>query len=160
MKHRRGLTLILVLAVIAGSPVSAQEIVKSVDAEGNVTYSSAPVPRAVSSEAVSVRPGPPPEEAEAARARLGRTQNAVDELARDREKRKTEVERKTAEQAPPSPKAGESRATGPEGFAYPTYPAYGRAPISAPGGGGELPQYKPVVNPPAIPAPLPSVPGQ
>ena len=36
-----------------------------------MTYSSAPVPRAVSSEAASVQPGLPPEEAEAARARLG-----------------------------------------------------------------------------------------
>ena len=35
MKHCRGQTLILVLAVIAGSPVLAPEIVQSVDAEEN-----------------------------------------------------------------------------------------------------------------------------
>lgn len=127
------------------------------DAEGNVTYSSVQVPQAVSSKIVYVRPGPTPEEAEAARARMEVTEKAADELAREREKRRMAPQRKAGDQASLPRTTPEPSRKGSEGFVHPNYPAQGRPTISEPTISGDQPLAP---EPPADVAPLPAAPDQ
>jgi len=150
---RRG--LVFLPAVSAWPPLRAQEVVKSVDSDGNVTFAPAPAPGAVSTETVSLQPSPPQEEVEAARARLERTGKTADQLAREREERKTALERKAPAQAPPRPPPAPDAAEA-GGFVYPPY----RLPIPRSPATGDHPVYEPGPKPQALPAPVPYAPSR
>ncbi|HYQ72124.1 MAG TPA: DUF4124 domain-containing protein, partial [Gammaproteobacteria bacterium] len=76
----------LVLVLLAG-PAAAEQIYRSVDAEGNVTFSSQPPSGAVNVDEVSVRPGPSAEEQEAARARIQAQEATASEIGEARASR-------------------------------------------------------------------------
>jgi hypothetical protein len=76
--------LAVVLAGVADIPVAvAQTVYKSVDAEGNVTYSSTPAPEAVDIEAVDVPEGPSDAERQEAMAREQALQKKAESLKQD-----------------------------------------------------------------------------
>ena len=102
MKEKR--KMVLLLAVLAISPLAgSQTPIKSVDEQGNVTYSDQPVPEAVKTEVVPVQPGPSEEEVKAAKERLEKTEEMADEARKAREAREKEREeaRKAAQAAKP-----------------------------------------------------------
>ncbi len=80
---------ILLLAGFLRAPslVSAEEIYKSVDADGNVTYSSVPTAEAVKTQPVSVPDAPSPAQQQEAVQRERQLQQAADNLAQDRSAR-------------------------------------------------------------------------
>ncbi len=79
--------LLLAGFLCAPSLVSAEEIYKSVDADGNVTYSSVPTAEAVETQAVSVPDAPTAAQQQEAIQRERQLQQAADNLARDRSAR-------------------------------------------------------------------------
>lgn len=92
MTTRRYRLAILIPLLSAGT-CSAQVLYKSVDAQGRVTYSEHPVAGAVKTEGVPIAPGPSPEEAERAKARVQAIEEAADtEYQELMERRKQEAE--------------------------------------------------------------------
>jgi hypothetical protein len=94
--------LIIILLAAASLPLPAQEVHKSVDAEGNVTYSDAPVAGAV--ETGTVRIDPPvstPEREAESRQRAAEMIDAAaaDQQRRDAESRQRRTGRQAAEQS-------------------------------------------------------------
>jgi TolA-binding protein len=76
----------LLLVALACAPVLADELYKSVDSAGNVTYSSTP-PKGVKVEKVELLPPPTEAEVQTAEERLKRNQAQANELeAQRREK--------------------------------------------------------------------------
>lgn len=94
---------VLLSALLAAAPAAAQQTVfRSVDAQGNVTFSATPPPSGAVQdvEEVEIRPGPTPEAQEAADQRL---RTLIDETERRRQERAEaqtpNPERLAAEQA-------------------------------------------------------------
>ena len=115
----------LLLAALASAPSVADELYKSVDSAGNVTYSSTP-PQGVKVEKVEV--APPPSEAEilAAEERLKKNAAQAEELeAERREKeavqaeREAEAARQRAAQQPVQPVVIETPVYVPQPVYYP-----------------------------------------
>lgn len=124
------------MGLMFSSAILGQSPIKSVDEQGNVTYSDRPLPGAVKSETVPVDPAPSEEEVQAARERLEKTEKMAEEARRAREEKqkKLEEERKAREAAKPEVVI-----------------------IQEGSGGGYYPEY---VNPPLIPPDRPRPPLQ
>ena len=89
----------LLLAALASASAVADELYKSVDSAGNVTYSSTP-PRGVKVEKVEVAPPPDEAEVQAAEERLKKQAAQANELkTQRREKEAAEAEREAAAEA-------------------------------------------------------------
>lgn len=86
--------LLVVAGLLTALPVAAQQVYKSVDANGNVTYSSTPPPDARAAEPVDLPPTPPAAEIEAAQQREKSLQELGDQLSQERQ----ELEAKRAEE--------------------------------------------------------------
>jgi Domain of unknown function (DUF4124) len=69
----------LLLAMLAGT-VAAEQIYRSVDAEGNVTFSNQPPANSVTVDQVSVQPGPSDAAQREAQERMQRQEAAANEL--------------------------------------------------------------------------------
>jgi len=119
---------LLLLTLLMGSWAQAQTPLKSVDEQGNVTYSDQPVPDAVKTEAVPVQPGPSEEEVKAARERIEKTEEMADEARKAREAREKEREeaRRAAEAAKPEVVIIKEESGG-------YYPEYRNPPLITPG---------------------------
>ena len=76
----------LALALLAGT-AAADQIYRSVDAEGNVTFSSQPPPGAVNVDKVTVHPGPSDAEQREARERMQRQEATASEMSEARTSR-------------------------------------------------------------------------
>ncbi len=143
----------LLLALPAGTAAAGQ-IYRSVDAEGNVTFSSQPPDGAVNVDEVSVQPGPSEEEQRAARERMQRQEATASEMSEARASRYQQ-----------QPEAGPVTPVGVEREVVPVNPYYGYPNANPPRdkGPGRLPE-KPVnlparpVQPPARPVQLPARP--
>ena len=127
MSKKRKMAL-LWTALAIGPLVSAQTPVKSVDEQGNVTYSDQPVPDAVMTETVPVQSGPSEEEVKAARERIEKTEEMADEARKAREAREKEREeaRRAAEAAKPEVVIIKEESGG-------YYPEYSSPPLITPG---------------------------
>lgn len=79
-----------ILAATLAAPAAAQNVFKSVDETGNVTYSSSVPADAVQSEAVKITPPPPSATTEEAQAKADEAVEAAKELAAEDEARKAE----------------------------------------------------------------------
>ncbi len=84
---RTAVALLLAGFLCAPSLVSAEEIYKSVDADGNVTYSSVPTAEAVETQPVSVPDAPSAAQQQEAVQRERQLQQTTENLARDRSTR-------------------------------------------------------------------------
>jgi len=72
------------LLLLLSGTVAAEQIYRSVDADGNVTFSGSPPANAAAVEEVSVRPGPSPEAQREARERIERQQATASEIGEAR----------------------------------------------------------------------------
>jgi Domain of unknown function (DUF4124) len=79
----------LLLALLAGT-AAAEQIYRSIDADGNVTFSSQPPAGAVTVDEVSVQPGPSEAAQREARERMQRQEATADELSEARARRTPE----------------------------------------------------------------------
>jgi len=70
----------LLLAILAGT-AAAEQIYRSVDAEGNVTFSSQPPANSVTVDQVSVQPGPSDAAQREARERMQRQEATANEMS-------------------------------------------------------------------------------
>ena len=77
---------VLMLAMLAGT-VAAEQIYRSVDAEGNVTFSNQPPANAVTVDEVSVQPGPSDAAQREAQERMQRQGAAANEMSEARARR-------------------------------------------------------------------------
>ena len=116
--------------LIAASAAAQQAVYKSIDANGNVTYSSTPPPDAARAEAVELTPPPAPTEIEAAQQRAQALQELGDQAYREREERSAELaesrraareEAARQQSAEPPPEAANY---GGYGWGLPAYPGY------------------------------------
>jgi hypothetical protein len=134
--------------------LAAEEIIKSVDAQGRVSYGTRPAVDAVSAEAVPVDPGPSLAERNAAQERLQRQQAYLEELTREREARQQQA---AAEQSVPGDGRDDRVSDADMERGYYPYGGGLRPPglrppqTRPPGDGGDLPIYRP--RPPLRPAP-------
>ena len=71
---------VLLLAMLAGT-AAAEQIYRSVDAEGNVTFSNQPPANSVTVDQVSVQPGPSDAAQREARERMQRQEATANELS-------------------------------------------------------------------------------
>jgi hypothetical protein len=94
---------LLALALLSGT-VAAEQIYRSVDAEGNVTFSNQPPDNAVSVDKVDVEPGPSEAAQREAQERMQRQEEAAQELGEARASRAKQQEKQAA---PPAPEAVE-----------------------------------------------------
>jgi len=138
--------------------VFAQEVYKSVDAQGRVTYSTTPPADSVSSESVKVQAGPGEEEREAAQQRLQSQQGYLQQKSDARAQRDQERQQQEASRQPVTVTVPSSSEVS-EGW-YPAYPGNVRPPVVPPPleypGSGDHPSYRPRPQPPAsLPAQLP-----
>ena len=76
----------LMLTLLAGT-AAAEQIYRSVDADGNVTFSNQPPANAVSVDEVSVQPGPSEAAQREARERMQRQESTANELGEARARR-------------------------------------------------------------------------
>ena len=81
----------ILLLLFMGVSSSAESIYRSVDSEGNVTYSNQPVTDAVDSDRVGIPPGPAPELKEQAQEELKALVERTDELVDRRLQRNLEL---------------------------------------------------------------------
>lgn len=94
MQNRRINSLIITILTVmfsiimqtTTSTLTAQTLVKSVDAEGNVTYSDKPVPEAKTVSEISVNPGPGKDEINAAKELADKNISAAQEIRSDDKK--------------------------------------------------------------------------
>lgn len=139
---------LLVVGILLAAPpaVAGDAIYKWVDANGNVTYSSAPPPGAAA-QAVDLPPAPPPDETEAARAREQSLRELGDQLSQERRDREAELaEQQKAARAeaalpPPAQPLEESGIDTSSGWWIPARPAFRP-------GGRPFPPTRPVQPPP------------
>lgn len=82
----KGISIIILTAL--ASPALGQGVVKSVDAAGNVTYSSSAVPGAVTAEPVKLHSPPPEENVVESQARADETVEAAKQLVAGDEQQK------------------------------------------------------------------------
>jgi hypothetical protein len=84
----------MLMLVVPAVTVADEQIYRSVDAEGNVTFSSQPPTGAVAVDKVNVRPGPSDAEQQAARERMQRQEATASEMS---EARASRVQQQPAE---------------------------------------------------------------
>ncbi len=147
---RNGCLLILVL--LAGT-AAAEQIYRSVDAQGNVTFSSTPPADAAAVEEVSVQPGPSSETQREARERMQRQEATASEMGEaraDRAQQQKEASPAAADEVVPEVPEDQYY-----GYDYYRKPVQER-PVQLP----ERPVQLPVrpVQPPARPVQLPARP--
>lgn len=135
-----------VAAGVLASVAWGGEVVKSVDAEGRVTYSDRPVPGAVESQSLELAPAPDPEAAKAAQERLRRQQQAIEAAEAERRARAA-ARSQTKTKSAPKVEKGIS-----EGGFHPTYPRLPVGPIRPRPPLEDHPAYQP--RPPASPRPV------
>lgn len=102
--YQRGLLLGWCL-VAAGTPVMAQSIYKSVDANGKVTYSTEPLANAASAAVITPSRGPTEADRQAAEARAAELERAMGEVDQQREQR-LEASRKKPDPSGPATDGG------------------------------------------------------
>ena len=88
----------LLLFSITNGIASAEKIYKSIDKEGNVTYSTTPPPDAVGSEEIERPAGPTDEQVREAEERSRQTTELAGELERDRVQREKEQAQREADE--------------------------------------------------------------
>ena len=98
--HTALTSCVLMLVVVAGT-ATAENIYRSVDANGNVTYSNKPPANAVNVNKVSIQPGPSDAEQREAQERLQRQETTPNAMSEERERRLQE--QKAATPAAPAP---------------------------------------------------------
>jgi len=81
---RRVFTACMLLLVMLAGTAAADKIYRSVDAQGNVTFSSTPPADASAVDEVRVQPGPSEEEQREARERLRRQEATASEMGEAR----------------------------------------------------------------------------
>jgi hypothetical protein len=104
----------LVLALLSGT-AAADQIYRSVDAEGNVTFSNKPPADAVSVDKVTVQPGPSEaaqREAQERTQRQGETARTLEEARASRSKQREQA-------APPAPETVEPAEPLNQDYGYP-----------------------------------------
>ncbi|MFZ5556019.1 MAG: DUF4124 domain-containing protein [Pseudomonadota bacterium] len=145
------LAALALVTLIAAPGAGAQGIYKWVDERGRVTYSSTPPPPGRSGKELQVKPGPSPQETEAARQRAESVKQLNEQFADERRKRDAQAATKAenpSRLAPATPAPAErasERDT--EGVDYPAYRPPGVTPRPQPlparpgvgGGGAERP---------------------
>jgi hypothetical protein len=94
---------LLALALLSGA-VAADPIYRSVDAQGNVTFSNKPPANAVTVDKVDVQPGPSEAAQREAQERMQRQEEAAQSLEEARASRAKQQEEQAA---PPAPEAVE-----------------------------------------------------
>ena len=140
----------LFLSVLTGAPLLADQVFKSVDDEGNITYSATPLQDAAQVQAIELVPGPSEQQMQDAKARAERIQQNVDEMT-ERRKQREEGLRERREQARKEARQETARTEGPDdryyGYrrGYPLYP-------------GPILPRPPGLEPP-VAVPLPTPPG-
>jgi Domain of unknown function (DUF4124) len=134
----------LMLVLLAGS-AAAEQIYRSVDAEGNVTFSSQPPAGAVAVDEVNVQPGPSAAEQNAARERMQNQEATANELG---EARASRVQQQPQEE-PVEPYVVEQQEPVNQYYGYPSPPRRDQVP-------GRLPDRP--INRPARPVQLPARP--
>jgi len=77
--HTLRTSCMLLLAILAGT-AAAEQIYRSVDAQGNVTFSNQPPANSVSVDKVSVQPGPSDAAQREAQERMQRQESTANEL--------------------------------------------------------------------------------
>ena len=80
-KHTIRTGFMLLLAMLVGT-AAAEQIYRSVDAEGNVTFSNQPPANSVTVDKVSVQPGPSDAVRREAQERMQRQEETADELSK------------------------------------------------------------------------------
>lgn len=90
----KGISILILTALAA--PALGQGVVKSVDAAGNVTYSSSAVPGAVTTEPVKLPPPPPEGSVVESQAEADETVEAAKQLVAEDEQQKAEKEAEAA----------------------------------------------------------------
>jgi len=93
----RVLGALLMISVVSGTTV-AEKIYKSIDKEGNVTYSTTPPPDAVGSEEIARPVAPTEEQVREAEERSRQTYELAGELERDRVQREKEQAQREADE--------------------------------------------------------------
>ncbi len=139
--------------LIAANAAAQHAAYKSIDANGNVTYSATPPPDAARAEAVELTPPPAATEIEAAQQRAQALQELGDQASREREERS--VQRAESHQAAREEAARQQPAEPPEaaydggyGWGFPAYPVY--PPGYLPPGGRPPWPERPAPPPPAV----------
>jgi hypothetical protein len=74
-------TVCVLLLVLLGGTVAAEQIYRSVDAEGNVTFSNQPPANSVTVDQVSVQPGPSEAAQQEAQERMQRQEATANEIS-------------------------------------------------------------------------------
>jgi hypothetical protein len=124
----------LLLAVLASPSAVADELYKSVDSAGNVTYSSTP-PRGVKAEKVELAPPPAETEIQAAEERLKKNAAQANEL---------ETQRREKEAAEAEREAEAARLREAQQPIVIEQPVYVPQPVYYPPAGGGYPQRPPI----------------
>jgi hypothetical protein len=116
--------------LVAANAAAQQAVYKSIDANGNVTYSSTPPPDAARAEAVELTPPLAPTEIEAAQQRAQALQELGDQASREREERSAQLAeaRQAAREEAARQKSAEPPPEAPDyggyGWGFPAYPGY------------------------------------
>lgn len=95
------LTACVLMFVMLAGTTTAETIYRSVDANGNVTYSNKPPENAVNVDKVSIQPGPSDAEQREAQERLQRQETTANEMSEERKRHLQE--QKAATPAAPAP---------------------------------------------------------
>jgi hypothetical protein len=132
------------LIMLAGS-AAADQIYRSVDAEGNVTFSSQPPAGAVAVDEVNVQPGPSEAEQNAARERMQAQEATANEMGEARASRTMQQ----SQEEPVEPYVVEQQEPVNQYYGYPYPPRRDQVP-------GRLPDQP--VNLPARPVQMPARP--
>jgi hypothetical protein len=143
----------LVMVMLAGTAM-AEQIYRSVDADGNVTFSSQPPAEAVTVDEVSVEPGPSEAARREARERLQRQEATASELS---EARASRVQQKP-EPVPVAPEVVEREEPLNQYYGYPNMPRRDNIPGRLPDRPVHLPARP--VRPPERPVQVPARPVQ
>ena len=154
----RALSLLLALNIAHTPTATAQQVYRSVDAQGNVIYSDAPPADAAQTHTIELPPGPTEEQVKQAQQRTKALKESADKLASEREAReKIAADKRREEQERQRAAEQEVRLTRLEAMernrdywdygAY--YPVYPRPPlivhpIEPPGHAKPLPGLPPV----------------
>jgi hypothetical protein len=116
--------------LIAAHAAAQQTVYKSIDANGNVTYSSTPPPDAARAEAIELTPSPAPTEIEAAQQRAQALQELGDQASSEREERSAQLAearqaaREEAARQQPAEPPSQAASYGGYGWGFPIYPGY------------------------------------
>jgi len=129
-KHAQVLLPLMLAAALCSTISGAQEIYKSVDAQGQVSYGSAPVTSATEVQEVELRPGPTPEEvreAKQAGARISASANQMEsqrvarEMTRNAEQAKQDAKQEVEQQQQAVTEQAQQNETMKEYYGYRDY---------------------------------------